>query len=148
MPWFWDPHARGSYHSVCLSRACVKGALIRHGRAAGVGATPWVQGGGDWHRGWAENVGRPARDGAQLGGVLLRGHVTGLSAQCLPAVRSRACVDAWAGAASGCYFRAVAPVVIWGAAQLLRGGRVLYGKVPNNEYSQGTQELIASVGAC
>ena len=60
-------------------------------------------------------------------------------------------MDAWAGAASGGYFRAVAPVAIWGAAQLLRGGRVFYyygGKVANNAYSQGSQELSASAGAC
>jgi hypothetical protein len=130
MPCFWDPHARGSYHSVCLSRACVKGALIRHGRAAGVGATPWVQGGGDWHRGWAENVGRPARDGAQLGGVRAHGRVAGRAKLCLPTVRSRACVDAWAGAASCGSFLAVAPVAVWVLGLLLRETLVDYGNTP------------------
>jgi hypothetical protein len=93
-------------------------------------------------------VGSPLVSAAGVWGQFTGGRVGGRTTRCLPAVRGRACVDAWAGAASGGYFRAVAPVVIWGAAQLLRGGRVLYGKVPNNEYSQGTQELIASVGAC
>ena len=51
-------------------------------------------------------------------------------------------------AAAGGSFRAVAPVAVWGMARLLRGGRVLCGKVPNNAYSQGSQELIASAGAC
>ena len=69
MPCFWDQHARGEYHSVCSARACVQGTLMRRGRAAGVGATPWVPGGGAWHHGWAETVGPPARDGSQLGGV-------------------------------------------------------------------------------
>jgi hypothetical protein len=31
---------------------------MRSGRSAGVGATPWVQGDGTCHRGWAEAVGR------------------------------------------------------------------------------------------
>ncbi len=65
----------------------------------------------------------------------------GQATRCLPAVRGRACVDAWAGAASGDSFRAVAPVAVWDAAQLLRGGRVLYGKVPNNAYSQGRRKM-------
>jgi len=56
-------------------------------------------------------------------------------------------VDAWSGAASSGSFRAVAPVAVRGMARLLRGERVLYGKVPNNAYSQGSKELIASAGA-
>ena len=63
-------------------------------------------------------------------------------------VRSRACVDAWAGAASGGSFRAVAPVAIWGLGLLLREALVDYGNTPNNAYSQGGQELTASAGAC
>jgi len=59
----------GAYHSMCSARACVQGALMRRGRVAGVGATPWVPGGGVWHRWWTETVGSPAHDGAQLGGV-------------------------------------------------------------------------------
>jgi hypothetical protein len=45
-------------------------------------------------------------------------------------------------------YRSVTPVAVWGMARLLRGGRVLYGRVPNNAYSQGRQELGASAGAC
>ena len=90
---FWDPHERGEYHSVCSVRACVQGALMRRGRAAGVRATPWVPGGSAWHHGWAETVGRPAWDGSQLGGVRARGRVSGRVSMCLPTVRSRACVD-------------------------------------------------------
>jgi hypothetical protein len=67
---------------------------------------------------------------------------------CLPAVLSRACVDAWAGAAYCVSFRAVALVVIWGLALMLHGGRVDYGNTPDNAYSQGSQELNASAGTC
>jgi hypothetical protein len=73
--------------------------------------------------------------------------VGGWATQCLPAVRRRACVDAWSRAASGDSFRAVAPVSVWGPAHLLFWGWVLYGKVPNHAYSQGSQELSASAGA-
>ena len=97
---------------------------------------------------WAVYVGRVPLPAMRTRARCAGGHVGGRTTRCLPAVRGRACVDFWAGAASGGYFRAVTPVVIWGAAQLLRGGRVLYGKGPNKEYSQGTQELIASAGAC
>jgi hypothetical protein len=45
-------------------------------------------------------------------------------------------------------YRSVMPVAVWGMALLLSGGRVLYGRVPNNAYSQGSQELGASAGAC
>jgi len=121
---------------------------MRRGLAAGVGTTPWVQGVGAWHSGWAETVGRPARDGSQLGGVRARGHLAGRSSQCLPAMRSRACVDAWAGAASGGSFWAVAPVAVWGLGLLLRESLVDYGNTPDNAYSQGGQELNTSVGAC
>ena len=30
-------------HSVCSARVCVQGAIMRRGRSAGVGATPWVR---------------------------------------------------------------------------------------------------------
>jgi len=116
---------------------------------AGVWAAAWVRGGGAWHRWWAACVGRiPPCIGAGAWGQFTGGRVGGRATLCLPAMRGRACVDAWAGAASGAYFRAVLSVAIWGAAQLLRGGRVLYGKVPNNAYSQGSQELSASEGTC
>jgi hypothetical protein len=71
----------------------------------------------------------------------------GWSTLCLSAVRGRTCVDTWSGAASSGSFRAVAPVAVRGMALLLRGELVLYGKVPNNAYSQGSQELSASAGA-
>ena len=58
----------------------------------------------------------------------------------------RACVDAWASAASDGSFKAVAPVAIWDTALILCGGLVLYGKVPNNAYSQGSQELSVICG--
>ena len=57
-------------------------------------------------------------------------------------------VDAWAGAASGGSFRAVALVVISGILLLLCGGRVICGNVPNSAYVQGGQVLGASVGGC
>ncbi len=40
------------------------------------------------------------------------GNVEGWATQCLPTVLGRACVDDWAGAASGDSFRAVAPVAV------------------------------------
>ena len=42
------------------------------------------------------------------------GRVVGRDALCLPVVRSRACVVAWAGTASGDSFRDVALVAVWG----------------------------------
>jgi hypothetical protein len=66
---------------------------------------------------------------------------------CLPAVRGRACVGAWAGAEFGGSFGAFALVSVWGLPRLLHGGRILYGKVPNNAYSQDIQEFGASAGA-
>jgi hypothetical protein len=42
------------------------------------------------------------------------------------AVQSLACVDAWAGAASGGSFLAVAPVAVWGLGLLLREALVDY----------------------
>jgi hypothetical protein len=72
----------------------------------------------------------------------------GWSTWCPPTVQGRACVDAWAGAASGGSFRAVARVAVWDMARLLRGGQVLYGRVPNKACSQGSQELNASAGTC
>ena len=46
------------------------------------------------------------------------------AAQCLPAVQGWVRVDAWAGAASGGSFRAVAPVAVSGVRLLLLGRRV------------------------
>ena len=57
--------------------------------------------------------------GRNWGVCRARGRVSGRAAQCLPAVRSRACVDAWAGAASGGSFRAVALVTVWDLGLML-----------------------------
>ena len=85
-------------------------------------------------------------------------------------------MDAWAGAASGGSFRAVAPVSILGLGFLVLESLVDYGNAPDNvwaaviylnhftgpvdahvttkyplqspKYSQGGQELNASAGAC
>ena len=65
----------------------------------------------------------------------------------LPAVRGRTCVGAWAGAVSGGYFGAFALVVVWGVPRLLHAGQILCGKVPNNTYSQDSQEFGVSAGA-
>ena len=117
----WDPHARGGISQCvlgpCLRAGCIHAALVVCGSrrdALGAGRrclAPQV--GGD---SWSSCSGL---GGAQLGGVLSRGHVAGRSAQCLPAVRSRACVDAWDGAASGGSFRDVAPVSVWGLRLML-----------------------------
>ena len=80
--------------------------------------------------------------------MLSRGRVAGRAALCLPAVRSRACVDAWAGAASGGSFWSAPEVSIWGLGLLLRETLVDYGNAPDNAYSQGVKELNASAGAC
>ena len=76
-----------------------------------------------------------------------RGLTAGRAATCLPAVQSRACVDAWAGTASGGSLRVVAPVAVWSLGLLLYGELVDYRIVPDNAYSQGVQELNASAGA-
>ena len=121
---------------------------MRHGCAAGVSATVWVRGGGAWRRKWVACVGRvPCYNVAGAWERCADGRVRGWATRCLPVVRCRACVDAWASAASGGSFRAVAQVAVWGTALILRGRRVLYGKVPNNAYTQGSQELSVSAGA-
>jgi len=57
--------------------------------------------------------------GLSWGGEPARGRVVGRSTLCLPAVRSRACVNAWAGAASGGSFRDVAQVAVGGLRLML-----------------------------
>ena len=68
-PCFWDPHGRRGEsqwssvtksQSVCSARDCVQGALMRRGRTAGVGVTPWVPVGGD---SWSSCTGRVAAGG-------------------------------------------------------------------------------------
>ena len=90
-----------------------------------------------WRRGWAASIGQ----------VLLETK-GGLAARCLGAVRSRACVDAWAGAASGGSFKTVAPVAVCCFGLLLGGARVDHGDAPDNAHSQGVQELNSSAGDC
>ena len=63
-------------------------------------------GGGRWSR--------ADHGGLSWGGEPSRGRVVVRAELCLPAVRSRVCVDAWAGAASGVSFRDVAPMTVWG----------------------------------
>ena len=74
------------------------------------------------------------------------GHLSGWATLCLTAVRGRTCVFTWAGAASGGYFGVFALVVVWGVPRLLYAGQILCGKVPNNAYSQDTQEFGAAAG--
>jgi hypothetical protein len=126
----------------CSARDCVRGALMRRGRAAGVGAAPWVPG-------WAEAVGQVLFEaGHAWGWVRAHGRTAGRAARCLPTVQSRACVDARSGRASGDSFRVVAPVAVWSLGLLLHGELVDYGNAPDNAYSQGGQELNSSAGAC
>ncbi len=127
-------------HAGCASAAWVHGGSLGNDMGAGRRCLAPRVGGVRWSG--------PPCGGAAAWGLCAGGRVGVWSTRCLPNVRGRACVDAWAGAASGGSFRAVASVVVWGMARLLRGGRVLYGKVPNTAYSQGSQELVASAGAC
>ena len=57
-------------------------------------------------------------------------------------------MDAWAGTASSGSLRVVALVAVWSLGLLLYGELVDYGIDPDNGYSQGGQELNASVGVC
>ena len=137
---------------VCSGRSYMRGAQVRHGCAAGVWESAWVRGGGAWRRRRVACVGRvPPCNVAVVWDQCADGSMRGWETRCLPPVRRRACVDAWASAASSGSFRTVAPVAVWGTMPILCGGRVLYGKVPNNTYSQGSQcdsqELNASAGA-
>ena len=86
-PVSWD--LLGTREDVCARAVPACGVKVRRGCAEGVGATTWVRGGGACRRGWVSSV-PLAAERARL--------------------RGRTCVDAWAGAASGGSFRAVAPV--------------------------------------
>ena len=114
-----------------LGRACMLGALVQCGRTAGVGATPWVPGDCAWHRGWVEAVGRVLLATGRVweGGVPVDACRAGQRGifpcvcvcvcVCVSAVRGLACVDAWAGSASGGSFRAVALVTVWDLGLML-----------------------------
>ena len=137
------------------ARACVLGPFLR----AGCAGAAWVHGGSLGSGmsagglclatlvGCVRWSGPPCR-GAGAWRRCAGGRVGGWATRCPPAVRGWAYVDAWAGAAAGGSFRTVAPVTVWGMTLPLHGGRVLCGKVPNHAYSQGSQELSASAGAC
>ena len=126
---------------------------------AGCAGAEWVRGGS---LGSGMRAGRrclaPQVGGVRCSGGLLSsdadtrarcadGHVAGWATLCLPAVRGRTCVGAWAGAESGGYFGAFALVAVWGVPRLLHAGRILCRMVHNNAYSQDSQEFGASAGA-
>jgi len=127
---------------------CVLGPCLR----AGYAHAAWAGGGsrsdalGAGRRCLAPRVGGDRW--SSCSGRVAVGGCAGRTTPCLPTVRSRACVDAWAGEASGGSFRTVAPVAVWGLGLLLREALVDYRNAPDNAYSQGGQELNASAGAC
>jgi hypothetical protein len=132
----------------CSGRSCVRGARVRRGCAAGAWAPAWVRGGGAWRRGRAACVGRvPSCGDSDACRRWLGERVRSWASWCLPAVRGRTCVGAWAGGASGGSFGAFAPVAIWTIAWLLRWGPVLCRKVTNGACYQGSQEFSASAVA-
>jgi hypothetical protein len=122
-------------HAGCAGAACVRYGSLGSGMGAGGRCLAPLVVGVRWS-------GPPLQRRGRLGVMCGRSR-GGL----VDSVSSRACVDAWSRAASSGSFRAVAPVDVWGPARLLFWGWVLYGKVPNNAYSQGSQELSASAGA-
>jgi hypothetical protein len=119
----------------CAGAAWVRGGSLGSGMRAGRRCLAPRVGGGRWS-------GSPSSD-ADTRARCVGGHV-GFSTLCLPTVRGRACVGAWAGAESGGSFGVFAAVAVWAIPRLLRWGPVLCGKVPNNAYSQGSQEFSAS----
>ena len=123
--------------------------LVRRGYAAGAWTPAWVRGGGAWRRGRAACVSRvPGCSDADACRRWLGERVGTWASWCLPAVRGRACVGAWAGGASGGSFGAFTPVAVWAIARLLRWGPVLCRKVTNGGCYQGSQEFSASAVAC
>jgi hypothetical protein len=143
----------------CMRGAGAFGSFLRAGCAGAV----WVRGGslgtcmragrrclaprvGGVRRWSGSATGSPSSD-ADTRARCADGHVGGWATLCRPAVWGRACVGAWAGAASGGSFGAFALVAVWGLPRLMHGGRILCRKVPNNAYSQDSQEFGASAGA-
>ena len=141
-------HTGECIQSVCSGRSCVRGAQVRRGCGEGVWVSTWVRGGCAWLRGWSVCVGLVPLASAQTRADGVRADAWGAGRQCV--FPQCGVGHAWA---LGLVWRPVslsglfAPVVVSGMAQLLRGGRVLFGKVPNNAYSQGSQELSSSAGA-
>ena len=135
------PHVRGGIRArpvpACRVRSCSVGGRRASERHPGYReAVPGTAGG---RRPLVESCSRRGAPGGCAGQTGLRG---------FSSYRSWTCVDAWAGAASGGSFRAVAPVAVWGLGLLLRESMVDYGNAPDNAYSQGVRELNASAGAC
>ena len=121
------PYFRGP--TGCMRGAGAFGPFLR----AGCAGAAWVSGGSlgsgmrAGRRCLAPRVGgvrwlSPPCIDADTCGRCAGGLVGGWATRCLPAVRGRACVDAWAGDASGGSFGAFAQVAVCGIARLLRGG--------------------------
>jgi hypothetical protein len=136
----WGAGAFGPFlRSVCAGDVWVRVGSLGRGMRAGRRCLAPRVGGVRWS-------GSPSSDEdtrARYAG----GHVGGWATLCLPTVLGRACVGAWAGAASCVSFGAFALVTIWGLPRLMHGGRILCRKVPNNAHSQDSQEFGASAGA-
>jgi len=115
---------------MCSGRSCVQSARVRRGCAAGAWAPAWVRGGGAWRCGRAACVSRvPRRSDTDACRHWPGDRVGNWATRCLPAVRGRACVGAWAGeAASGGPFGACMPCLwlvtcdLWGAVTLSSTG--------------------------
>ena len=131
----FGPFLRAGY----TGAAWVRGGSLGRGMRAGRRCLAPRVGGESWS-------GSPSND-ADTRARCAGGHVGGWATLCLPAVRGQTCVGAWAGASSGGSFGASALVSVWGLPLLLHGGWILCRKVPNNAYSQDSQEFAASVGA-
>ena len=90
---------------------------VRSGCAAGAWTPAWVRGGGAWRRGRAACVSRvPSCSDADACRRWLGEREGSWASWCLPAVRGRACVGAWAGGASAGSFGAFTPVAVWAIA--------------------------------
>jgi hypothetical protein len=112
--------------------SCVFGPFLR----AGCAGAEWVRGGslgsgmGARRRCLTPRAGcvrwssAPCID-ADACGRCAGERVGGWATRCLPGVRGRVCVGAWAGATSSGSFGAFAPITVWDISRLLRGGRVL-----------------------
>ena len=126
-------------------RSCVRGSQVRCGCVVGVRVAACVRGGGAWHRGWAALVCFPFQRCGHA--YSLRGRARGGLGD---TVSSRSAGSGmrrtWAGAASGVSFGAFELVAVWGLPMLLHGGQILCRKVPNNAYSQDSQEFGESAG--
>jgi len=113
-----------------------------------------VRGGGAWHRGWTAYVGRADRP-ARRDPFQQRGHACSLRWRARggldDAVSSHSAGSDMRLHLGWCdvrwLFRGFALVDVWGVPMLLHAGQILCTKVPNNAYSQDSQEFGASAGA-